>query len=41
MTKHFTRHSAWTVAACGGAFMAAGRVWAGDETAAQQHSMVE
>jgi NitT/TauT family transport system substrate-binding protein len=33
MTKQFTRRSALTVIACGGAAMAAGRVWAEDKTA--------
>ena len=32
MTKHFTRRSALTVIACGGASMAAGRAWAEDKT---------
>ena len=32
MAKHFTRRSALTVIACGGASMAAGRAWAEDKT---------
>ncbi len=32
MTKHFTRRSALTIIACGGASLAAGRAWAEDKT---------